>query len=207
MSDPFVDQGLTDRTRVIPPDPSAEHISVLQVDKLIIGGYEIFAGQGTRAANGKLWIKGRDANSSEVKFAPADDCHGKGIMSEVEFISEYATDSFKRFGISVRNDGIGELVTLDSSSHKDTYTMPVYLSMGAKSNSDGTDVPNTDHLALSFFGNGTHELHLKDDTLRVELASFAEAFLTNDRTKIVARELVNGAWQPVTFNNPTIDGL
>jgi hypothetical protein len=191
MSDPFTDLGLDDRTRVIAPDPTAEYIPKLQVDELILGGYRIFTGQGTRAANGKLTIKGRNGNSCEVKLMPADDCQTKGIMAQVEWVGKFFKDSFKRFSIGARYDGDGELVTVDSTAHESTYAMPVYMpAMGAKSRSDGTDVPNTEHLTFSYFENGTHEVHIQNDTIRVELESFIIAFLTNDRSKIKARKRV-----------------
>lgn len=204
MTDPFTSQGLADRTRVIARDGSANSfIPKLQVDELVIGGVRIFASQGTRAANGRLTFKGRDGNSCEIELKPADDCHGKGVMTQILWYSEYQPDSFKRYGTSlVVDDNGGERVEVDSSAHESTYAMPVYMPVvGARSRSDGTDVPNTAKYSFSYFQNGTHELHLEDDNLRVELASVVEAWLQNDKTLIHARRKTPTGWEQIQFNN------
>jgi hypothetical protein len=209
MTDPFTDQGLADRTRVMDLDATAEYIPRLQVDELFVGATKIHWGQGTRYANGKLIVEGREDNSIELKLLPGINCQGKGVMAEIEIFGRRALNWFKRFGISTRFDGEGDLITVDSTSHESVSAMPLYMPvMGAQSRGDGTDVPNTEHYSFSYFYNGTHEMHLKNDTVRVEIASFAEAFMANDRSLMKARELVNGKWVPKVFtNDTTIDGL
>lgn len=205
MTDPFTSQGLQDRSREMVRDTRANHIPILEVDELIIGGTRIFAEQGTRYANGGLTIQGRDDNSVEIRLKPGDACKGKGVTAQIIWYAQHLADSFRRFAISIVNDGTDtERVVVDSSSHESVSAMPVYMPvMGAKSRSDGTDVPNSEKLAFSYFWNGSHEFHLKNDTLRVEIASFVEAFIANDKSLMVARQkrLSDGVWEPVHFTN------
>jgi hypothetical protein len=199
MTDPFTGQGLQDRSRIMLPDGSANYIPILEVDRLVIGGHRIYAKQGTRYANGRLAIEGRDDNSLEIELNPGKNCKGKGVISQVIWYAQHFVDSFKRFAISIVHDGDNERVVLDSTSHESVPAMPMYITSGAKSRSDGTDVPNSEKIAFSFFHNGTHEFHLHNDTMRVEMNSFIEAFIANDKSKLRARQLVNGSWQQIRF--------
>ena len=201
MSDPFTGQGLQDRTREFPRQAGANHIPILEVDELIIGGTRFYHEQGTRYKNGGLGIAGRGDNSIEIRLKPGDACQTKGVVSQIIWYAKHVATSFKRFAISIVNDGVGERVIMDSTSHESVPAMPFYITTGAKSRSDGTDVPNSEKIAFSFFFNGTHEFHLYDDTLRVEMNSFVEAFIANDKSKLRARQLKDGAWQQIAFTN------
>lgn len=203
MSDPFTGQGLQDRSRTFPTPVADAYFQTISVSELIIGGHRIYAKQGTRYANGRLAIEGRGDNSVEIELNPGPTCQTKGVISQIIWYAKYFADSFKRFAISIVNDGTNERVVMDSTSHESVPAMPFYITTGAKSRSDGTDVPGSEKIAFSFFHNGTHEFHLYNDTLRVEMNSFIEAFIANDKSKLRARQLKDGSWQQIVFDNNT----
>lgn len=209
MTGPFA--GLEDRTRVMTRVQGSDFISSLEVDELIIGGTIISASQGTRYANGRLTFQGRGDNSIEVELKPGFGLSTRGVVAQIIWYASDMVNKFKRFGISIVKDGSGaddESVVVDSTRSANTHAMPVYGPvMGGMSNPDGTDVAGKDKNTFSYFQDGSHEFHLRNDTLRVEIASFVEAFISGDRTKIRARKLVDGSWEQTAFDNSSFDEL